>query len=333
MRKTWTKEKIKEMLLEEYKKNNNLTLSSTEIEKNKNLPSRVTIYEFFGKSLNKVWKEIEKDTGIKLNFRKNKISPQAISKELIIERIHSLHKKLGRVPTYNEYKKEYGFNQIPHKFGGYCGLLEAANLGYTWGGKISKRKLINYLQKNIDNGKIKSIRDLRLKKEFPDVPTIYRILECNSLEEVNRIINRNIFFKIIRKSRVKSIKNKSNEELLKEYRLLSQNLKRENGATGNDIEKYLMYSSKSFIFRFNGLEKLRKLAGYDYKQKYSKWNKEKIKERLLVEYRKNNNKRLKIREIELNENLPSITTIRRYFNKNLEGIWKEVLKYQEGVKL
>ena len=33
MRKTWTKEKIKEILLEEYYNNNHLTLSSMEIEK------------------------------------------------------------------------------------------------------------------------------------------------------------------------------------------------------------------------------------------------------------------------------------------------------------
>ena len=217
MKKTWTKEKIKEMLLEEYKKNNNLTLSSTEIEKNKKLPSRVTIYKFFGKSLGKVWKEIEKDKGIKLNFRKHKMSEKTISKELIIERIHSLYKKLGRVPTYDEYKKEYGFNQINRKFGGYCGLIEAANLGYIWRGNMSKSKMINYLQKNIDNGKIKSIRDLRLKEEFPDIQTIFRILKCDSLEEVNIIINRNIFFKNNKKSSYKSIKHKSNEELLKEY--------------------------------------------------------------------------------------------------------------------
>lgn len=324
MKKKWSKEKIAEALLEEYKNNNNLTLSSVEIEKNKNLPSRVTIYDFFGKPLNEVWKEIASEKKLKLNFRKKKPSKQKISKELIIKRIKSLSKKLNKVPTFDEYKKNFGFNQISNKFNGYSELVEKANLGHNWRGNMSREKMISYLQENIDNGKIKSTRDLRLKKEFPELHTVFRILNCNSPEEINKIIKRDVFYKKIKKSNYKSIKGKSSEELLKEYISLSKNLVRENGATGNDIEDYLSYSSKSFIARFKSLEELRRRAGYKYQEKYSYWNKEKIRKALLTEYKNNNNRTLKIREIELNENLPSSSTIKKYFKKNFKEIWEEI---------
>ena len=325
MKKIWTKEKIKKVLLKEYKKNNYITLSYDEIKKNKFLPNPLVLYNTFGKGLKNIWEEIEEEEGITLNYRKDKNIETKISKELIIERTKKLHQKLGKVPTLREYKKEYGFNQISNKFKkGYIEVLFEANLIEKWKFGMSKEEMISYLQQNIDNEKILTIKDLKFNREFPTLKIIYNTIGCNSLNELKQIIDRDIPSTKKNQNGYKSIKNKSNEKLMKEYKLLCEKLGKV--ANGREITENLGYSSNSFIGRFGTLKILRDLLGYEHTGKGLSWTKEEIKLKLLEEYKKNNNRRLKVREIEINNNLPSLNTIKNYFGtKKISDIWDEIL--------
>ncbi|MDP0494113.1 MAG: hypothetical protein Q7K48_07435, partial [Fusobacterium sp. JB021] len=241
MAKKWTKEKIKNLLLKEYKKKN-ITLSSKEIINNKYLPNPDIINKYFGKNLIDVWKEIEKQERIVLNYRKNKEIKTKINKETIIERTKELAKKLGKIPTLREYKKEYGFNQIFTKFEkGYLEVLFRAGFIPKWKFGMSKEEMIDYLQEKIDSGELKSFKELMFNREFPTLKIIYKSLGCKSLKEIEEIIDRVFVIAKREKRGYKSIKYKSNEELINEYKLLCEKLGKV--ASGREISENLGYSS------------------------------------------------------------------------------------------
>lgn len=128
----------------------------------------------------------------------------------------------------------------------------------------------------------------------------------------------------------RGIKNKSNEDLMKEYKLLCEELGKV--VNGREITENLGYSSSFFIGRFGTLKAIRELLGYEHHGKDLSWTKEEIKLKLLEEYKKNDNKKLKLREIETNNNLPSLNTIKSYFRaKKISEIWSEVLKKIEKI--
>ena len=120
----------------------------------------------------------------------------------------------------------------------------------------------------------------------------------------------------------------TDEELIKMYRDFSIKIGKEKyGAEKKDIdEKGFIYSSASLAFRFTGMTNLRRLAGFEIKwARPCVYSKELLKEILHIEYMKRSKKML-IREIEKNPELPSIGTFFKHFQtSSMNKIWEEVL--------
>lgn len=118
----------------------------------------------------------------------------------------------------------------------------------------------------------------------------------------------------------------SDKELLDMYIELCKKLRR--AATSSEIDEFLSYNSDVFSIRFNGINNLRKLAGYEkinYSRKYTKAEIVSVLTRAYDKY----GRRLTNRELremsKKKESFPSITTICRYFSTTkMSDVWREI---------
>jgi len=113
--------------------------------------------------------------------------------------------------------------------------------------------------------------------------------------------------------------------LINEYKRISNRVKRP--ATTEELRKYSHeYRLIDFLNAFGGICELRREAGFPVNMTGpgKRFTKQSIFEALIVEYQKVN-KHLTARELNDNPNLPSCSTILRYFKvKSLNDVWKEV---------
>lgn len=311
-----------------------------------------------------------------------------MNREIIIDRIVTLSKKLNKTPTKKEYVEEYNNTEFSRYFkGSYTEALESAGLkaNYNknltkeqvlekykkyifvhgmnfssrnipkglpgadviskklWNGwndfleelgqekninlfhKLSKEEMIKFLQEKIDSGIIKTSSDIYNNKDLPDIRSIRCVLKTDSLEEINKMLNRKLF-NIKKKSEVASIREKTTEELLDEYIQLSKKLNKTiNGASFVDIKKYTNYSPISFSRRFVNMNKLRRAAGFEPLQNMDLYNREEVLEIVYNIYKQNNFKKLKWREILITNEI-SITVINKHLSNKIEEIYKIILE-------
>lgn len=311
-----------------------------------------------------------------------------MNREIIIDRIITLSKKLNKTPTKKEYVKEYNNTEFSRYFkGSYTEALEASGLkaNYNknltkeqvlekyrkyisvhgmnfssrnipkglpgadviskklWNGwndfleelgqeknvnlfhKLSKEEMIKFLQEKIDLGIIKTSSDIYNNKDLPDIRSIRCVLKTDSLEEINKMLNRKLF-NIKKKSEVTSIREKTTEELLDEYIQLSKKLNKTiNGASFVDIKRYTNYSPISFSRRFVNMNKLRRAAGFEPLQNMDLYNREEVLETVYNIYKQNNFKKLKWREILITNEI-SITVINKHLSNKIEEIYKIILE-------
>ncbi|MCP1226167.1 homing endonuclease associated repeat-containing protein [Sebaldella sp. S0638] len=132
----------------------------------------------------------------------------------------------------------------------------------------------------------------------------------------------------------------TNEELLELYLKVSQKLdKEETGATAQELEDELGFSSGVFSIRFGGLNNLRRKLNLEEKnQGKPKYIKEEIRKQLLKKYEEYGRilttKELKeIHKKSTEENnwiFPGYTTILKYFQTTkVSEVWEEVLRNKE----
>lgn len=311
-----------------------------------------------------------------------------MNREIIIDRIITLSKKLNKTPTKKEYVKEYNNTEFSRYFkGSYTEALEAAGLKVNynknltkeqvlekyrkyisvhgmnfssrnipkglpgadviskklWNGwndfleelgqeknvnlfhKLSKEEMIKFLQEKIDLGIIKTSSDIYNNKDLPDIRSIRCVLKTDSLEKINKMLNRKLF-NIKKKSEVTSIREKTTEELLDEYIQLSKKLNKTiNGASFVDIKRYTNYSPISFSRRFVNMNKLRRAAGFEPLQNMDLYNREEVLEIVYNIYKQNNFKKLKWREILITNEI-SITVINKHLSNKIEEIYKIILE-------
>lgn len=204
------------------------------------------------------------------------------------------------------------FDVVINRWGSYENFLK--EIGYS--GKLNKfhknyirDEMIKFLQEKVDDGSFRCNKDLKTKKELPYIDTVCRILDCKSFEEVTKIIDREKYFKINKKKEAYKIE-KTNEELISDYIKLSKKInKTVYGATRFDTVKYLGIYSTFYAMRFGSFSNFRKEAGFEkFKNIKPKFTKDEAVE-LLLEEIKNKGRFLKLREIEADAKLPSLTTL------------------------
>ena len=278
----------------------------------------------FSRYFNGAYTEALKEAGLKLNYNNNLTKEDVLKKYREYISIHGMHFSSRNVP-----KGLPGADLISKKlWNGWNDFLD--DLGqekkiYLFH-KFSKDEMIKFLQEKIDDGTIKTSSDIYNNRDLPNVTSIRCALKINSLEEINKMLNRKLF-NIKKSYGVTSIREKTNEELLKEYIQLSKKLnKTVNGASFVDIKRYTNYSPSSFSERFINMNKLRIAAGfeplYNNRDLYSK------KEVLNIVYdlyKKNDFRKLKWREILITKKI-SDTAIHKYLSNKIGEIYEIVLE-------
>lgn len=211
--------------------------------------------------------------------------------------------KIKGLPSFDVVQKRWGTYENFLKEIGYSGNLTRFSKKYT------KDEMIKFLQEKVDDGSFRLHKDLKTKKELPYIDTVYKILDCKSFDDVIKIIDREKYFKKYKTKETSKIE-KTNEELISDYIKLSKKInKTVYGATRFDTVKYLGIYSNFYAMRFGSFSNFRKEAGFEkFKNIKPKFTKEEVTELLLDEI-KNKGRLLKVREIDADENFPSLTTI------------------------
>lgn len=240
-----------------------------------------------------------------------------------IKKIFRNYIKENGVPISHKFPKILpSYDLVCNRFGSYKKFLNS--IGYdTLEKNYTKDEIVELLQRGIDRGEIKSIIDLS-KKGYPVPATIYKILEVTSWKETLKLIDRDL------KSRHGiSFKYEYTQDKLKTmYFDLSKKLNKNiQGASKYDIKEYLGITQDVFQRVFNkSFAELKREWGFQIKKGSSIYSKEIIVEFLKNEIEKKGRK-LTIREIISNDNLPAITTIYRIFNtKSIKKIYSLIEK-------
>lgn len=238
-----------------------------------------------------------------------------------IKNLYIKYIKKNGVPKSKGIPKELpSYNLVCYRFESYKKFLNS--LGYnTLEKSYTKDEIIKLLQDGIDNGDIKSIMDLS-KKDYPVPVTIYKILGVNSWKETLNLINRKLQSNYSSNSRY----NFTKEELKDMYFELSEKLnKTNNGASQQDVKKHLGMTQDVFqrVFKKSFIE-LKKEWGFEVINRRNCYTKEIIAE-LLKNKIKEKGKELTTREIIIDEDLPTLSTIYRIFNtKSIKEIYKMI---------
>lgn len=252
-----------------------------------------------------------------------------LSDEEILQIFKEYIEKNG-IPTSYKFPKELPSIQlIFSRFGEYKNLLR--KLGYDkYVKEYTRESVIKILQDGIDSGKIKAKYDLH-KAGYPSLSTIYKLLKTNIWNEVLKIIDREQAEYMKTKTNNKVWKGRYNftkEELKEKYITLSKQLSKEKrGASAIDIRKHLGFSENVFYTTFKiPLSELRIEWGYQPYAPQTKYTKEALIN-ILIDYIKKNKRKLKIKEIHADKNLPGIKNFYREFKtRSFKDIYAEIEK-------
>ena len=134
--------------------------------------------------------------------------------------------------------------------------------------------------------------------------------------------------KLIKNIKKPEHKEYSKEQLIEIYQELSDELnKKEYGATSKDLLEHRGINLYIIDKYFGSINNLREILGYKTieREKFQKYNKEEIRQ-ILIKKIKSKGKMLKIREIEADEDLPSIKTICKLFGETkIENLYKKIM--------
>ena len=289
-------------LLKEYCKKHKIP-SSSEVEKNSKIMG-ICSYEYYKKYFGS-WEKVLELIGEKSSVVRAEITK--LSNEEILEKIKTwdvdfIYKNIDFL-KYRFKTNIYGIYKIAGKE------------------KKIKAKFLNR-QDYIDI--MREIKEpvtmLEFDKKYASVST--RFMKFfgtwnNFLRECNREINSNVDPIM-----------KTDNELIEEYKKTSIENGFYDGIPGYLFKKYFDYSSSFIILRFESMSKFKLLAGFDPKHsKYSLWNKEKLLHIL------SQKERMTMKKINKDEELPSTTTIFRFFKTtSINKVYEEVEKYKKKLK-
>lgn len=275
--------------------------SSSEVEKNSKIMG-ICSYQYYKKhfgSWEKVLELIRKKSPV-VRAEITKLSNEEILEKIKTWDVDFIYKNIDFL-KYRFKTNIYGVYKIAGK------------------GKKIKAKFLNR-QDYIDI--MKDIKDpvtmLEFDKKYASVST--RFMKFfgtwnNFLTECNREINFNV-----------DPIGKTDNEIIEEYKKISIENGFYDGIPGYLFKKYFAYSSSSIILRFESMTKFKLLAGFDSKHsKYSPWNKEKLLHIL------SQKERMTMKKINKDEDLPSTTTIFRFFKTtSINKVYEEVEKYKKN---
>lgn len=118
--------------------------------------------------------------------------------------------------------------------------------------------------------------------------------------------------------------NKTNEEIVKEYKEVSLKKGYSQGIPTNFLKSELGYSAAFLAYRFGSISKLKKLAGFEAIVRDKKWQKEDILEFL------SSRDRMTSKEITESKELPSLSTLFRMFKTtSINKVYEEVEKLKK----
>ena len=118
--------------------------------------------------------------------------------------------------------------------------------------------------------------------------------------------------------------NKTNEEIVKEYKEVSLKKGYSQGIPTNFLKSELGYSAAFLAYRFGSISKLKKLAGFEAIVRDKKWQKEDILEFL------SSRDRMTSKEITESKELPSLSTLFRMFRTtSINKVYEEVEKLKK----
>ena len=254
------------------------------------------------------WSELLIAAGLEPN-----VYPE-ITREMIIESIRAFVKTNGRVPKFGEIEHSDSAQRIFKKWNN--AILDAGfNPKVIYG--LSDEYYLNILRNYfVEHKKVPILKDI---SEHNTLRLRFRSWN-NALRKAGLKINNSI------KVPEKYI-SESNEELLQIYYEYSKKIGK--GNTGATIEELKdcerVYNIGGFIQRIGGVNNARRELGMKILNpgpvKYSDINILKS----LKEEKKTMGRRLKNNEIDLNKNLPPVSTIRKYFlGLSMEEIWGKV---------
>ena len=253
-----------------------------------------------------------------------------LTKEEIINRFVKYYKEHYIVPSSMHIPKELpSYDIIFNKFGSYDNFLRELNLNreiLNHFAAYSKEDLIKFLQEKVDEGIIKQSKDLKVNPELPFLETIQYVFNKKmTFNELMIAIDRPKLIKNIKKPEHKEY---SKEQLIEIYQELSDELNiKEYGATSKDLLEHRGINLYIIDKYFGSINNLREILGYKTieREKFQKYNKEEIRQ-ILIKKIKSKGKMLKIREIEADEDLPSIKTICKLFGETkIENLYKKIM--------
>lgn len=254
---------------------------------------------------------------------KNKVNPNNLSDMEILQIVKEEYleikatgcvdffKRKQKSPCLPYLNKRFGlrFNQILIKTG-----IPEENLNFVRRNKQRYIEIINNLYRKL--GYTPSAREL-MDKGYSLEPIIKLFGSYNSaIKECG-----------LEPHSYKTKVDLSKTDMLKMYKKISNELGRPATSTDLDLSSRT-FNYASFSIRFNGINNLRKLAGFDETTAGDKpkYNKENITEMLIKEYYRTK-KHLTKAEITNNNNLPSANTILKYFKTTkLIEVWAEIDK-------
>lgn len=175
------------------------------------------------------------------------------NKEVFEEKVKDYLKINSKIPGSANWAKLFGVDPktIKKHYGSinnFKSLFVKINPFLNFG----EKEMIRFLQNKIDNGELLTSSDLAKNKDLPRLDKIKDILKVGSWDDI-----------LIKIDRVDIKKSFTKEKMKVAYIELSKKLNKEYGATIEDINSNLKYSSKSFYLIFQGMDGLRKECGFE----------------------------------------------------------------------
>lgn len=264
------------------------------------------------------WNNFLKKAGFEPNLKINNF--EDLSNDELLEIVKSELEKIRTTThdNYNKYKSKNApsFSYIKKRTGlNWNEMLEKINKKLNLENKTKEELIQQLTDVGKELGRTPSINDL-LDKDINAYIYHYKFGSYNNaLRLAGLEVN-------VNKTKVTH----SNEELLEMYIELSKKLGR--AATSKDIDEHLEYSSDVFTVRFESINKLRELAGYETINYTKKYSKKEITNKLVELYKKEDRRLTNIELNELSKNdkdFPSVSTICRYFKTTkLSEVWQEI---------
>ncbi len=269
----------------------------------------------------KTWSEVLEAAGLKKNILKN------LKKEDLILYILKYKEEFGKTPRYEDFYKLKGYpstSKIIQVFGTWTEALKEAGL-------IKRSKKFE-IENNLVKELLEYFRKEYIRLNYPSKKNYNKnrnelapsssYLEAITNKRWNRILE-DLGFKALSKPN-KTLNSK--DDIIAEYKKYSEKIGAINGATIKELNGSRI-NPNCIRLRFGGINGLRRIAGYNYKNEYMKFSKKEIIEMLKEKHLKNG-RRLTSEEIREDKNLPGITTICSYFlTTKISEVWEEVEKH------